>query len=222
VSASSPSSADGPSTPGAGPSRKHYEIPPRPKPGRKPATDEPASKRKAQNRESQRAFRARKMAKLEEMQKTVEDADVVHRRAMAEKEAEMEMLRIQLKAVSEKADQLALANAGLTRDLEFWRGQYEQVSSDRSQLKSENTDLTAQLVRANESLMRLSEPPEMVPAAPGQEFDFTPEFCPSAALQDESMADRNCGFCDKSSDKSTCPCDVAAAAAAALTASKKE
>jgi hypothetical protein len=79
VSASSPSSSFGPSTPGAGPTSQRYEIPPRPKPGRKPATDEPASKRKAQNRESQRAFRARKVAKLEEMQSTLDATDRQHR-----------------------------------------------------------------------------------------------------------------------------------------------
>ncbi|EPQ66639.1 hypothetical protein BGT96224_4650 [Blumeria graminis f. sp. tritici 96224] len=37
--------------------RKEWVIPPRPKPGRKPATDTPPTKRKAQNRAAQRAFR---------------------------------------------------------------------------------------------------------------------------------------------------------------------
>lgn len=39
---------------------RNYKIPPRPKPGRKPNTDIPPSRRKAQNREAQRAFRERK------------------------------------------------------------------------------------------------------------------------------------------------------------------
>src|SRR5271154_4445069 len=55
---------------------KEWVIPPRPKPGRKPATDTPPTKRKAQNRAAQRAFRERRAARvgeLEEQMKLVED-----------------------------------------------------------------------------------------------------------------------------------------------------
>lgn len=44
-----------------GPASGNATIPPRPKPGRKPASDEPENKRKAQNRAAQRAFRERKL-----------------------------------------------------------------------------------------------------------------------------------------------------------------
>ena len=55
---------------------KEWVIPPRPKPGRKPATDTPPTKRKAQNRAAQRAFRERRAARvgeLEDQMKQVED-----------------------------------------------------------------------------------------------------------------------------------------------------
>src|SRR5271170_873858 len=55
---------------------KEWVIPPRPKPGRKPATDTPPTKRKAQNRAAQRAFRERRAARvgeLEEHIKKIED-----------------------------------------------------------------------------------------------------------------------------------------------------
>ncbi|KAH8702241.1 hypothetical protein BGW36DRAFT_356371 [Talaromyces proteolyticus] len=55
---------------------KEWVIPPRPKPGRKPATDTPPTKRKAQNRAAQRAFRERRAARvgeLEEHVKKIED-----------------------------------------------------------------------------------------------------------------------------------------------------
>ena len=55
---------------------KEWVIPPRPKPGRKPATDTPPTKRKAQNRAAQRAFRERRAARvgeLEEQMKQIED-----------------------------------------------------------------------------------------------------------------------------------------------------
>ncbi|MCJ1398863.1 hypothetical protein MMC11_002064 [Xylographa trunciseda] len=58
--------------------RKEWVIPPRPKPGRKPATDTPPTKRKAQNRAAQRAFRERRAAKvgeLEEQMKEMEEED---------------------------------------------------------------------------------------------------------------------------------------------------
>ncbi|KAJ5794720.1 hypothetical protein N7457_001319 [Penicillium paradoxum] len=66
----------GPGTPGSITS-KEWVIPPRPKPGRKPATDTPPTKRKAQNRAAQRAFRERRAARvseLEEQMKEIEDS----------------------------------------------------------------------------------------------------------------------------------------------------
>lgn len=47
---------------------KNYVIPPRPKPGRKPSLEAPPSKRKAQNRESQRAYRERKAIAVKELE----------------------------------------------------------------------------------------------------------------------------------------------------------
>jgi len=57
---------------------KEWIVPPRPKPGRKPAADAPPTKRKAQNREAQRAFRERRAAKvgeLEEQMKHLQEQD---------------------------------------------------------------------------------------------------------------------------------------------------
>ncbi|KOS17022.1 AP-1-like transcription factor [Escovopsis weberi] len=52
---------------------KEWVIPPRPKPGRKPATDTPPTKRKAQNRAAQRAFRERRAARVGELEELLED-----------------------------------------------------------------------------------------------------------------------------------------------------
>ncbi|KAI4153648.1 MAG: hypothetical protein LQ341_000508 [Variospora aurantia] len=57
---------------------KEWVLPPRPKPGRKPAADTPPTKRKAQNRQAQRAFRERRAARvgeLEEQMKKIEEED---------------------------------------------------------------------------------------------------------------------------------------------------
>ena len=53
---------------------KEWTIPPRPKPGRKPATDTPPTKRKAQNRAAQRAFRERRAARVGELEDQLEEA----------------------------------------------------------------------------------------------------------------------------------------------------
>ncbi|KAF2436796.1 hypothetical protein EJ08DRAFT_3240 [Tothia fuscella] len=54
----------------SGPVSGSIQVPARPKPGRKAATDEPENKRKAQNRQAQRAFRDRKQQQAETLDKT--------------------------------------------------------------------------------------------------------------------------------------------------------
>jgi Hap4-like Hap2/3/5-binding protein len=51
---------------------KEWVVPPRPKPGRKPATDTPPTKRKAQNRAAQRAFRERRAARVGELEEQLD------------------------------------------------------------------------------------------------------------------------------------------------------
>lgn len=52
---------------------RNYVVPPRPKPGRKPSLDAPASKRKAQNRESQRIYRERKAVAVKQLEAQIAD-----------------------------------------------------------------------------------------------------------------------------------------------------
>ncbi|MBE3044349.1 hypothetical protein IMZ48_17640 [Candidatus Bathyarchaeota archaeon] len=52
---------------------KEWIVPPRPKPGRKPATDTPPTKRKAQNRAAQRAFRERRAARVGELEEQMDE-----------------------------------------------------------------------------------------------------------------------------------------------------
>ena len=55
--------------------QKEWVIPPRPKPGRKPATDTPPTKRKAQNRAAQRAFRERRAARVGELEGQIKEIE---------------------------------------------------------------------------------------------------------------------------------------------------
>lgn len=84
---------------------KEWIIPPRPKPGRKPATDIPPTKRKAQNRAAQRAFRERRASKVGELEEQM-------RMMEQEDEKEQEELRGQIARLEtdvEKYSQLLIA-----------------------------------------------------------------------------------------------------------------
>ncbi|QYS94978.1 BZIP transcriptional regulator [Trichoderma simmonsii] len=64
---------------------KEWVIPPRPKPGRKPATDTPPTKRKAQNRAAQRAFRERRAARVGELEEMLDE----HKKVQDNREKEL-------------------------------------------------------------------------------------------------------------------------------------
>ena len=115
---SSPQNEPGPSV--GGPTGRLYTIPPRPKPGRKPATDEPASKRKAQNRESQRAFRARKAAKVQELTEQVEQVEQAHRNALNEQIAEKDQLQNELRELRE-------LYANVSRERDYWKEHFHRL-----------------------------------------------------------------------------------------------
>ncbi|PQK14608.1 hypothetical protein BB8028_0005g01390 [Beauveria bassiana] len=78
-----------PGTPMEGPkismTSKEWVIPPRPKPGRKPATDTPPTKRKAQNRAAQRAFRERRAARVGELEEQLD----IYKQEYDKKEADL-------------------------------------------------------------------------------------------------------------------------------------
>ncbi|KAJ4201268.1 hypothetical protein NW767_006917 [Fusarium falciforme] len=63
---------------------KEWVIPPRPKPGRKPATDTPPTKRKAQNRAAQRAFRERRAARVGELEEQLDQQREAHEKQETE------------------------------------------------------------------------------------------------------------------------------------------
>lgn len=93
---------------------KEWVLPPKPKPGRKPAVDTPPTKRKAQNREAQRAFRERRAAKVSELEgqmKTKEEED----------QKEQEKLAARVK-------QLDYILEDYTEKLAYWQGRYSEMA----------------------------------------------------------------------------------------------
>ncbi|KAF1962536.1 hypothetical protein CC80DRAFT_570570 [Byssothecium circinans] len=108
---------------GAGPMSANCQIPPLPKPGRKPATDEPTSKRKAQNRESQRAFRSRKAAKLSEMQSQLESAEFRHREEMNQKLDDIHKLTQRCQKAEAELDSQRKLLEKYTNECRYWKDQ---------------------------------------------------------------------------------------------------
>ena len=115
---------------------KEWVIPPRPKPGRKPATDTPPTKRKAQNRAAQRAFRERRAARvgeLEEQLKLIEEEDEREqnnlRDQIAELNSDLDQCRTQMSMWMERSH-------GLEKDLAEERHQREAIVRELENLQS--------------------------------------------------------------------------------------
>ncbi|KAL1892974.1 hypothetical protein Sste5346_006654 [Sporothrix stenoceras] len=85
---------------------KEWVIPPRPKPGRKPATDTPPTKRKAQNRAAQRAFRERRAARVGELEDLLEDQKNEHDRAERESQDKIRTLETEVQVLRSRCQML--------------------------------------------------------------------------------------------------------------------
>jgi hypothetical protein len=85
---------------------KEWVVPPRPKPGRKPATDTPPTKRKAQNRAAQRAFRERRAARVGELEELLEEERASHNRAVQELQGRISHLEIETQTLQSRCQWL--------------------------------------------------------------------------------------------------------------------
>jgi len=81
---------------------KEWVIPPRPKPGRKPATDTPPTKRKAQNRAAQRAFRERRAARVGELEELLDKQKEDHDREDSEMKEKIRGLEMEVQSFKSK------------------------------------------------------------------------------------------------------------------------
>lgn len=117
VAASSPSPGTPVGTPGSVTSRE-WVIPPRPKPGRKPATDTPPTKRKAQNRAAQRAFRERRAARVNELEDQIKEIEDEH--------------EMQLSAFKEQIRNLSLELDQCRNEMSWWRNRCQGLEKEAS------------------------------------------------------------------------------------------
>ncbi|KAL7275775.1 hypothetical protein RUND412_001254 [Rhizina undulata] len=92
---------------------KEWVVPPRPKPGRKPATDTPPTKRKAQNRAAQRAFRERRAARVNELEEKLKEVETES--AMQTQDQDLQI------------KQLTFANSQLVKEVMQYKSRVEAL-----------------------------------------------------------------------------------------------
>ncbi|KAI1640644.1 hypothetical protein F4809DRAFT_647910 [Biscogniauxia mediterranea] len=107
---------------------KEWVVPPRPKPGRKPATDTPPTKRKAQNRAAQRAFRERRAARVGELEEQLEEQREEHERSQ-------QLLRDQVHGLDAEVQSLRSRCLALEDMLEKERSERMRVTNELDAFK---------------------------------------------------------------------------------------
>ncbi|KAH7033686.1 uncharacterized protein B0I36DRAFT_111397 [Microdochium trichocladiopsis] len=115
---------------------KEWVIPPRPKPGRKPATDTPPTKRKAQNRAAQRAFRERRAARVGELEEQLADQVQEHERTQQELhdhignlENEVQRLRGQCSSLEDLLEKERAERARADQELDSLKRRWRMAES---------------------------------------------------------------------------------------------
>lgn len=151
------SASPSPGTPGSITS-KEWVIPPRPKPGRKPATDTPPTKRKAQNRAAQRAFRERRAARvndLEDQMKAIED----------EHDAEIDAFKGQIGSLSREMDQCR-------NEMNRWRDRCRALEKEVSEERNAKEALVRELQSSRPAKDNIV--PDQVPLPPRRSARHAP------------------------------------------------
>ena len=169
---------------------KEWVLPPKPKPGRKPAVDTPPTKRKAQNREAQRAFRERRAAKvseLEDQMKAREEED--------QKEQEKLVARVK---------QLEHILEDYTEKLVYWQGKFSEIEDTyrRERQLRQSAELEIEILR--KGLISGTQAVALPPRRPVQNGYLVE---PAPGVQDGTTATELNGMgCGKCSAETRCQC----------------
>ncbi|KAG5360315.1 hypothetical protein CJU89_3379 [Yarrowia sp. B02] len=139
---------------------KEWVLPPRPKPGRKPSSDTPPSKRKAQNRAAQRAFRERRAQRVSELEDKLQEVE-------SERDAQESVLKDALKDVSSE-------NQLLRESLEALRREVMSIKEQRTPTGS-TPGHSPGVQQPVQPPMNTSLPP---PPARGPQQSYYPSYSP--------------------------------------------
>ncbi|RKF61382.1 putative bzip transcription factor [Erysiphe neolycopersici] len=139
--------------------RKEWVIPPRPKPGRKPATDTPPTKRKAQNRAAQRAFRERRAARVGELEVQLEEVKEEQQHRETELRNKIEQLEAEVKRLNAELNSWRLQCNNLNTVFEYEKRAKEATYAELAYLRkgAEITGNDAGNVSSGESQRSIPE-----------------------------------------------------------------
>jgi hypothetical protein len=154
--------------------RKEWIIPPRPKPGRKPATDTPPTKRKAQNRAAQRAFRERRAARVGELEEQLEETKEEQQRREADLRNNISRLEAEVQRFSGELQSWRLRCDTLDRIAEYERREKESALAELAYLRHGARTTGTDAVplpprRARQNGPRVAEPQQQQSYGPEQD-----------------------------------------------------
>ncbi|MCJ1321821.1 hypothetical protein MMC15_007166 [Xylographa vitiligo] len=175
------------STPSSLLTHKEWVVPPRPKPGRKPATDTPPTKRKAQNRAAQRAFRERRAAKVGELEEQMKEMEEEDEREQTELRNHIHRLEGDVREYQRVVMEYSQRMKGLEREL------LEERSS-RVAVQNELAGMRGQ-----------SLPVDAVPLPPRKKMLEQPSAKPVLLQRPEPLVDAAMG-CGKCNVNTRCEC----------------
>ena len=162
---------------------KEWVIPPRPKPGRKPAGDAPPTKRKAQNREAQRAFRERRAAKVGELEEQLRGME-------EESHRDNEQLR-------DRVDQLRYDLEQCREMISTWQRRHEEleVAYRRESQLRQQAEMEINILRSG---MTAQTEAVSLPPRRGKRNHLVDQTAPGQELS-ATANELTCGRCNNSS-----------------------
>jgi hypothetical protein len=182
-----------------GVTRKEWVIPPRPKPGRKPATDTPPTKRKAQNRAAQRAFRERRAARVGELEEQLEETKEEQQKREGEMRTKITKLEADVQRFSGEIHSWRIRCDTLDRMYEYERREKEAALAELAYLRNGARTTGTDAVPLPPRHLRHQE--QRVPEP--QQYSYT-QFDPlPPVLQQEPESSLGCGGCTSTNN---CAC----------------
>ena len=183
---------------------KEWIIPPRPKPGRKPATDTPPTKRKAQNRAAQRAFRERRAARVGELEEQLEETKEEQQKREGELRDKITKLEADVEVFNAELHSWRLRCDTLDRIAEYERREKEAALAELAYLRNGARNTGTDAVPLPPRHLRHHEPRAPEPQPEPQPYStYAPEPGPTSL---------GCGAC---TSESNCACVEQAMAIAA-------
>lgn len=185
---------------------KEWVIPPRPKPGRKPATDTPPTKRKAQNRAAQRAFRERRAARVGELEDQLEEQKEEHDRVVRELQGRISHFEVEVQTLQSRCRWLEDMLEKEKQARNALRNSWDNMSS-QSILPQQSNSYTLQQQQPPPQQTQLAPKVEAVPIAEprpaAQPFSISQIISPPEEVAQSPLDVVTCGNCQSTG---SCAC----------------